>query len=246
MSGMRTAGVAAAAVTALMALCAVTGGASAGSGRPGETLLLFSGTDLWRNGLFAHGGLLWSPGGLGREGFTFKMAIAGGSYRYTSGALGGATVLGREFKAAVMPGWRFKFDRTEIKLFAGPELQSHGTSPTDSGTSLRGTKGALRVAFELWHQPTPWTMLAADITASTISDNDYAARLAAGWQVMENFYAGPEFQVWSAEDYRQYRLGLHLTRVVIKTEEWSLAAGWATDSDDRDGFYTRISVLTKM
>ncbi|MGE0062379.1 MAG: cellulose biosynthesis protein BcsS [Xanthobacteraceae bacterium] len=243
---LRWAGVAAAAVTASMMLCGVTGGASAGSSRPGETLLLFSGTDLWRNGLFTHGGLLWSPDGLAREGFTFKMAVAGGAYRYTSGALGNATVLGREFKASVLPGWRFKFDRTEIKIFAGPEIQSHGTSPQDPGTSLRGTRAAFRMAFEFWHQPTPWTMLAADITASTISDNDYAVRLAAGWQMMENFYAGPEFQVWSDEDYRQYRLGLHLTRVVIKTEEWSLAAGWATDSDDRDGFYTRIGVLTKM
>jgi hypothetical protein len=246
MSGVRFAGVAAIAVTALSALCVVAGGASAGSGRPGETLLLFSGTDLWRNGLFAHGGLLWSPGGLAREGFTFKMAIAGGAYRYTSGALGNATVLGREFKAAALPGWRFKSGRTEIKFFAGPELQWHGTAPHDPGTDMHGTKTALRVALEFWHQPTPWTLLAADITASTISDNDYAIRLAAGWQMMENFYAGPEFQVWSAEDYRQYRLGLHLTRVVIKTEEWSLAAGWATDSDDRDGFYTRIGVLTKM
>jgi hypothetical protein len=246
MSGVRWAGVAVAAATTLVALCGVTGGASAEGGRPGETLLLFSGSDLWRNGLFAHGGLLWSPQGLAREGFTFKMAIAGGAYRYTSGALGNASVLGREFKAAAMPGWRFKFERAEIKVFAGPEIQSHGTYPNDPGTDLRGTRGALRAALEIWYQPTPWTMLAADITASTISDNDYALRLAAGWQMMENFYAGPEFQVWSAEDYRQYRFGIHLTRIVIKTEEWSLAAGWALDSDDRKGFYTRIGVLTKM
>jgi hypothetical protein len=44
--------------------------------------LLFAGFDLWRNGGFAHGGLLWSPGGIEREGLTFKLLLAGGLYRY--------------------------------------------------------------------------------------------------------------------------------------------------------------------
>ena len=246
MSRVRWAGVAVAAATASLALCVGAGGASAGNGRPGNTLLLFSGTDLWRHGLFAHGGLLWSPHGLTREGFTFKMAIAGGAYRYASGALNNLSVLGREFRAAVMPGWRFKFGRTEIKTFAGFELQSHRTWPEDPGSETNGTRGALRVALEFWRQPTPDTLIAADFTASTASDSNYALRIATGWQMMENFFAGPEFQLWSDERYRQYRFGLHLTRVVVKTEEWSLAAGWAIDNDERESFYTRIGVLTRL
>ena len=35
-----------------------------------QRYLLFSGLDLWRNGGFLHGGMLWSPAGLGQEGFT--------------------------------------------------------------------------------------------------------------------------------------------------------------------------------
>ena len=35
-----------------------------------DRYLLFSGYDLWRNGGFGHGGVVWSPGGLEREGFT--------------------------------------------------------------------------------------------------------------------------------------------------------------------------------
>jgi hypothetical protein len=31
---------------------------------------LFAGTDLWRDGAFVHGGLLWSPAGLDADGFT--------------------------------------------------------------------------------------------------------------------------------------------------------------------------------
>ena len=33
------------------------------------SLLLFSGTDLWRYGAFGYGGVLWAPGGLDNSGF---------------------------------------------------------------------------------------------------------------------------------------------------------------------------------
>ena len=35
-----------------------------------RSLLLFAGTDLWRDGAFLHGGGLWSPAGLDADGFT--------------------------------------------------------------------------------------------------------------------------------------------------------------------------------
>src|SRR5438270_11372472 len=38
--------------------------------------LLFGGLDLWRNGGFLHGGVLWSPAGLG-QGFTLKLLFGG-------------------------------------------------------------------------------------------------------------------------------------------------------------------------
>jgi hypothetical protein len=33
------------------------------------SVLLFSGTDLWRYGAFLYGGVLWAPGGLDNNGF---------------------------------------------------------------------------------------------------------------------------------------------------------------------------------
>lgn len=47
----------------MMVLCA----AAAQAGRDGPnnpSFLLFAGTDLWRDGAFVDGGLLWSPAGL--------------------------------------------------------------------------------------------------------------------------------------------------------------------------------------
>jgi len=52
-----------------MVLCAAA--AQAGSDGPNNpSFLLFAGTDLWRDGAFVDGGLLWSPAGLNTGGLT--------------------------------------------------------------------------------------------------------------------------------------------------------------------------------
>jgi len=53
----------------MMVLCAAA--AHAGSDGPNNpSFLLFAGTDLWRDGEFVDGGMLWSPAGLNTGGFT--------------------------------------------------------------------------------------------------------------------------------------------------------------------------------
>ncbi len=62
-------GLGAAVSAALTVLCAIA--ARAGTvGPDNPSFLLFAGTDLWRDGAFLAGGLLWSPGGLDKSGFT--------------------------------------------------------------------------------------------------------------------------------------------------------------------------------
>ena len=78
--GRVSAAITAAAAFVVCCVCVSTGPARAGD--DGAQFLLFSGADLWRDGQFLHGGLLWSPGGLDREGFTLKAMISGGRYRY--------------------------------------------------------------------------------------------------------------------------------------------------------------------
>lgn len=230
---------------AFILVCLRAGAALSQSSSPGDTLLFFSGTDLWRSGVFAHGGLLWSPEGLDREGFTLKAALSGGSYRYTSGALGNATVIGRELTAQLMPGWRFKNGGSELKIFAGPDLQIHRLWPDDPGSGLRGSKTGVRAAFEFWSEPTANMMFSADALVSSVSRNYFAARLATGWRVFDHFYLGPEAQVFSSDDYRQRRYGIHFTSMKTEQAEWSAALGWARDTDDRSSLYARIGVLTR-
>jgi hypothetical protein len=205
--------------------------------------LLFGGSDIWRNGAFTYGGLLWSPGGLDREGFTLKAVMSGGTYRYWSGAVGG-DVTGRELVAQVLPGWRFKSDRLEVKVFAGLDLQDHRLSPDDPASRLRGGDAGLRAAADLWYEPTPSTMLAADGSISTIITS-YSARLAYGWRPFDRFYLGPEAQMFASDGYRQTRFGAHLTGLKTGQFEWSAAAGWSDDSDHRTSLYVRFGLLTR-
>src|SRR5580658_8851029 len=79
------------------------------AGPDNPSFLLFAGTDLWRDGAFLNGGLLWSPAGLDGGGFTLKLLLAGGRYTYTSSTLG-VSVDGTMPSAAVLPGWRLTRD----------------------------------------------------------------------------------------------------------------------------------------
>lgn len=213
-----------------------------GFARGDDTLLFFSGTDLWRHGSFSYGGTLWSPDGLDRDGFTFKALIGAGSYQYKSGALDDAQVTGTQFIGSALAGWRFVRDKTFVTVFAGLDLQQHRTSPYDPGSDLNGDHAGIRGAIEFWHEPDAMTMIAADATISSIGPS-YAGRAAFGWRVADAFYLGPEVGGFATGDgYKQFRAGLHITGFRFAWVEWSAAAGWAMDSDDRDGFYARLGL----
>lgn len=206
-----------------------------------EKFLYFSGFDLWRGGGSFYGGLQWSPGGLNNDGFTLKVLLAEGSYRYLSGA---RTIRGTGLLAAILPGWRIKRDNLEVKLFAGLDLQNHRTSPDDPASSLRGRHAGLRVNAEVWWEPTASLMLASSVSASTIGSS-FGVRGAMGWRVLDRFWTGPEIEASGDPVYRQYRVGLHVTSFRMAAFEWSLGAGYVEDNSDSAGFYGRISLLTR-
>ena len=169
--------------------------------------MLFSGRDVWRSGLYAYGGAVWAPTGFEDDGLLLKILFSGGVYRYFAGNLD-QDVLGAQWAAAVMPGWRFKRGPVEIKIFFGPEIAKHRLWPDDPDNRLRGDTFGVRFAAEFWTEPTPLTMVAADASLSSVGPS-YSARLAFGWKVFQLFYLGPEAQVYGADNYDQLRFGAH-------------------------------------
>ena len=209
-------------------------------------VLLFATSDLWHQGGFSYGGTLWAPNGLDRDGPVSKLMFGGGLYHYNSGALGNIDVAGREFAASVLPGWRFVRDNVFVTVFLGYDFQHHHLTPDDPSAGLHGSYNGVRTGFELWWQPTASTMVAADASVSTIGPG-YSVRLATGLRAFDSFYVGPEIHAFGADDnYRQFRAGMHITGYRTGLLEWSVGAGWATDSDDNSGAYGKLGVLTRL
>jgi hypothetical protein len=208
--------------------------------------LLFANTDLWRQGGFGQGGMLWAPTGLNRSGPVLKLMFGGGVYHYRSGALGNADVRGQQLAGAILPGWRFVLNQVTATVFLGVDFQQHRLTPDDLSAGLRGDYVGARMGFELWYQPSAATMVAADVSWSTVGPS-YNARIAAGLRVLDTFYLGPEIQAFGADsNYRQFRAGLHITGLRTGPVEWSAGAGWATDTDDRSGAYGKLGVFTRL
>ena len=208
--------------------------------------LLFSNTDVWRDGGFSHGGVLWAPSGLDQHGLVLKLMFGGGVYRYSSGALGNTEVRGNLLAGAILPGYRFVRDKLIVTFFLGYDFQHHHLTPDDPSASLRGSYNGVRGGLELWYEPTATTMIAADASVSSIGPS-YNARFAAGWRAFDAFYVGPEVQGFAAgNNYQQVRAGLHLTGIKTGAFEWSTGAGWAMDSDHRSGVYGKLGVFTRL
>jgi hypothetical protein len=241
---VRRVSVAVTAAAAFLVCCVCVATRPARAGDDATQFLMFSGTDLWRDGQFMYGGLLWSPDGVSRDGFTLKAMISGGQYRYASGALNNAWVTGTEEEAQLLPGWRFKRDRFELTVFAGLDIKNDTTNPYDPGSRVHGTSPGARAAIDLWFEPTPASMFAAHASLTSI-ETGYSVRLAYGWRLRDWFYLGPEGQAFACEGFSQLRFGAHLTGLKSGLWEWSAAAGWADDSDGRTGPYLRLGVLTR-
>lgn len=210
-----------------------------------ERLLLFGGTDFWHAGAFLHGGAVWAIEGLARDGPALKALGGTGTYQYRSGA---NQVLAVQALGSLMPGWIVRRDRFIASVFGGVDVQHHWTTPPDPGNPLRGTHVGMRLGLDTWWEPFPDTMVRTNATWSSIG-HGFGLGAALGWRVLETwyagFYAGPELQVYGDTNYRQIRIGAHLTGLRRGLWDWSLGFGWVTDTDDRAGPYVRIGLLTK-
>jgi len=210
--------------------------------------MLFSGRDIWRNGAFVYGGFVHSPGGLDQDGLLLKILLSGGLYRYDASNLGGERVTGTEWLAQVLPGWRIKRGDAEFKFFVGPDIQDHRLRPDDPENKLRGRSFGLRMAAEFWYEPTPNTMIASDVSLSSIATSD-TAQIAYGWRILDDMlggvYVGPELQYFGSDGYRHLRIGAHVTTMKTADVEWSAAAGWAKDSAGRSSPYLRLNLLKR-
>ncbi|MEP7030410.1 MAG: cellulose biosynthesis protein BcsS [Pseudolabrys sp.] len=85
--------------------------------------ILFSGRDIWANGVFMNGGLLFAPGGFEQDGFMFKLVIGSGAYLYNTDNVSSGRVIGFESTLQFLPGFRIKRGNLEMKFFLRDRLR---------------------------------------------------------------------------------------------------------------------------
>jgi hypothetical protein len=227
-------------------VCVFAGPARAGDDDDEAHFILFSGRDIWRNGAFTHGGVIYAPNGFDKDSLLLKVLTSGGVYRYFSGATG-ERIYGAENTVQFLPGFRVKRGDFEAKVFMGLDYETHWLWPSDPTNSLRGRSFGLRVAFDFWYEPAPTTMVAMDFSLATTSASPYL-RIAAGKRVLdEQFYFGPEFSYYSNSDgYRHFRIGAHFTAMKTGEKEWTASGGWARDTDRQSSPYVRLTMMQRM
>lgn len=207
---------------------------------------MFSGRDLWRNGVFAHGGLLMAPGGFEQDGLLLKVLLSGGLYRYFAGGLGGERIYGFEGTAQVLPGWRIKRGDLEAKFFFGLDLEQHRLSPDDPFNQLQGRSWGLRFVVDLWYEP--HARHHGRDGYNGVADRDQSFGPRGLWLARRRgaVLFRPEVAFFATEGYRHVRFGGHFTAMKTGNMEWTAAGGWARNSDRQSGPYVRLGMMRKL
>ena len=206
-------------------------------------MLLFSSTDLWRHGGFAHRRPLLAPAGSTARP-VLKLMFGGGIYRYLSGALGNAEVAGHACSPlAILPGWRFVRDNLIVTVFAGIDFQHHRLTPDDPSAGCAAALCRQRRAAS----SSGTSRTAHDGRGRCIGLHRRAElQRAAGHRAarVRRFYLGPEVQ---ASRRRQLpavprRPARHRASRSARFE-WSAAPAGPPTARHRSGAYGKLGVF---
>lgn len=205
-----------------------------------DRLLYFTGVEIQRWSLSAYAGMQWTPTRSDRDGFILRLLMSDSIERYAAGIHRFDTEIGR---ASVMPGYRWTRGGFDLQFLAGLDLEADLLAQDGRLVKLRGKLGA-RATTDVWWEPTRLLMLQYSMSGTTI-DNGVSARAAAGWRLLDRFWAGPEIAA-SRDGYgEQHRFGAHLTGFRTGEFEWSVAGGYVADSFRRSGAYGRFGLVLR-
>lgn len=116
-----------------------------------ERFLFYSGFDLWNFGYAGYVGAQWAPRSLNSDGFVLSVFMSDGVELFDATTTRYRTSI---FRAAILPGWRFKRGNLEVKIFAGPDFERDVYSPVMlRAQPYRNSIGA-RATVDLWWEPT--------------------------------------------------------------------------------------------
>jgi Cellulose biosynthesis protein BcsS len=204
--------------------------------------VLFGSLDAGRS-VFVSAGFKRTLGGsLDRDGFVL-MAGAGAAGEPERGPLLNHATFRPTAHAHALLGYQWMLGRAAVTLLTGPEFDAEMEAP-NAWQSAR-TRFGLRGHAEVWAHPTPETLATATLIAGSAREHIWG-RISGGYAFWPGVFLGPEASVYAREDYREWRLGGHLTGLKWGRFNFRLSGGYLQANDDRNGAYFGLSGYVRM
>jgi hypothetical protein len=203
--------------------------------------VIFGSLDGGRSAFVSAGAKRALSGSLDRDGFI----VMGGA------GFGGAPerdAFGRtEFRPTAqghaVVGYQWMLPRAAMSALIGSEVDAEAESTT--GLRAARTRLGVRGHAEIWAHPTPETLATATLIAGSARGHLWG-RIAGGSAFWPGVYVGPEAAFYARDDYRELRLGAHVTGLTWGRFNFRLSGGLMQSNDDRSGAYFGLSGYVRM
>jgi outer membrane immunogenic protein len=174
-----------------------------------------------------------------------RVMLLGGTgvYRYP---VTGGFIRGVYSTGDMLAGWGFEGDNYSANLLVGANAANHILSDIDPENSVQGTKIGVKVRGDLWHNPTPLTLVYGEGEYSTAFQTFHlAGKFGYDATNGKGIFLGPEAAYFGDQRFNQWRIGGHATQLKVGKVQIDLAAGYAHDSINGDGAYGRLEMSSK-
>jgi Cellulose biosynthesis protein BcsS len=185
-------------------------------------------------------GVLYAPNGMHQSGIRLAGFGLVGDYHYHGGD--GEPFKGRFVAADALIGWSHVFINGAWTLSVGANYQDHRVTPFDASNSVQGDKVGFKVQGDIWVNPTPRTMIFALASYSTAFSTYYAVGRFGYDFLGTRVFFGPEVGGLGNDRTDQFRVGAHLSGLMVGPGKVTLSSGYMRERDEGDGWYFAANI----
>jgi hypothetical protein len=184
----------------------------------------------------------YMPGGIDRSGLRWEASALRGNYRYPLSEAPGGEVRGRYYDVGVGLGYAIVRPSSGVTVSIGPSWNHKDLSYVRPGERTGSRVGA-KAGFFAYLNPASGPSV---FSFGSYSTADRAANVYAnlGFPLPYGLSAGPEVAYFETTDYRQTRVGAHLSGVKIGGFRAGVSVGRARDMNGNEENHVGLNVYT--
>lgn len=206
--------------------------------------VLFGSLDAGRSAFFSAGVKRSLAGSLDESGPVLLAGVGGGGSPEDpqAGSLQSSSIRPAA-QGSVLLGYQWTHGPVTFSGLIGPEIDSERQS--NGVSDWFRTRLGIRGHAELWAHPTSETLLTATAIAGSAREHVWA-RTSAGYAFWKDIFIGPELALYRTSDYREWRVGAHVTGLTWGRWNLRLSGGALRTDEDRTGAYLGVTAYVKM